>query len=40
MRKFKLLIVFVIVGFQLANAQNIFEQCGFDKKPLKLSIGH
>lgn len=40
MRKFKLLIVFVIVGFQFAYAQNIFEQCGFDKKPLTLSNGH
>ena len=40
MRKFKLLIVVLIVGFQFANAQNIFEQCGFAKEPLTLSKGH
>ncbi len=39
MRKFILLIVYVIVGFQFSNAQNIFEQCGFDKRPLTLSNG-
>lgn len=40
MRKLILFILFVLVAiFQLAHAQDIFKQHGFDKEPLTLSNG-